>query len=264
MSKHLTPIIELPRYEEFEAENIVNGVSLSWDFDLPPTLDAERLVVDMARLRRAQRVGSIISSSVFSYQGDTTQVTHGINGIQADGTATASSSRAVTPAETSRTTLSTEFPCPVAHNFGYAATIHYLNKAEMVSSISDRKRGSNESRESIWADELNDAFVRSFQSSAKLNLTHATSGFRRMFDLANRGVVLPILASGSDFVLPLIGGLFLTIEGVIFYSDKKAMDGNLSYADRRKTLLIGTEHQTDRYIAFKALTAMAPIIRARK
>lgn len=267
MSRDLVPVTELPSIDSIDSLEVdAPEQRCLWDFDLPPTLDAERIVVDMGRLKRVQRIGAVISNQIVSYQGDVTTVTPGINGIQDDGTATASSRASVQHAQRSQQLFMPELPCPTHESYGKFFLVNRLNKAEMVSRISDQKRQSNKSREQIWATELNDAFTESFAQGVRPYMVGHSHALRRIFHYGLYGLAAQDLAElgtngDSAFMLMYLPIWYGLMTGLDSLENKKIYGDAL--LDRKRWSLFPSGHQTDRYLAVKALLAVAPIVHAR-
>lgn len=267
MSKNLVPVTELP----FAEGDIIIGAddpvaNCFWNFELPPTLDAERIVIDMTRLQRVQKIGAVVSNVVSSYQGDVTKVTPGINGIQGDGTATASNSASVQQAERTKQYFIPEFSCPTHDAYGRVVLINDLNKAEMVSRISDQKSRTSKTREEIWAKELNDAFIKSFAEGVYPYMVGHSTTLRKMTDFLVYGLVMQDIADAVNTGDPALFAAFLPIWHALRIGTDTQRNNDTygeSLLNRKRWSLFPSEHQTDRYIAMKALLAVAPIIRAR-
>lgn len=145
---------------------------LLWDLHVPPAVDAERLEVNMTMLKRYQRVGAISSSAVLEYQGETTQFTPGIAGINADGSAIATKSGVLNRAERSKGELFDDLNIPprFSGEYGRPLMLHKINKAELASKISDEVREHGKTREQAWARQLDLGMRESFRKGGKEHL----------------------------------------------------------------------------------------------
>lgn len=168
MDKYRPLIDHVAPTEERPVEN-----GLVWDFNLPPLLDADRLVINTRRLALMQRIGGIATSVVQDYQGDRSDFTPGIAGINGDGTALATKAGTYKEAEAHKENKIDLFDRPMSARFGKIVSSHLLNKAEIAANVSE-KVGKGITREQAWAEELDENLRTSIHQVSKENLTGRT------------------------------------------------------------------------------------------
>lgn len=260
------PISELPGHQEAD-----ENARVTWDFELPPTVDAERLVLNTRMLGRIQNAAAFSTSHVVSYQGETTQYTPGINGINSDGTAQASMTGQLKKAPKTHTHIHDELaPGPYSerlmHQYFKTATINGLNKAELASTVADG-RDTNKSREARWADAIDDALSQSLRESAKEHLLKRQSARSNLLDTAFYGMsIFSLIDSTIDHDVTFPAIMAGTIGSIITMQElfMKHVTGQSLSRDRRWSLAFLSDAQPDRYALASALTRAGTLIQARK
>ena len=267
MSEHTyIPVNEVPRGDDIHGDDI-----LSWDFELPSSVDAERVVVDYDNLAKIQRAASFRSSHVYSYQGETTQYTPSISGASSDGTATAGSTAHITIAETQQSELLDDHPHDrkIMQNYGQTRTLHALNKAEIASDISDIRRRKDISREEAWAKVLNASLGESLRDTSKQHLmdrghTILKAAYVGVYGYNGANIAMndfePIAVTSTAVGMAIVGAAVVGFESMKNVSEH----GESLLSERRLSMLayIG-DFQPEKYIATNALTRALPVIRCR-
>lgn len=268
----LTPVTELPTYGDIDAHNLLdwNLPPVIWDYQLPPTVDAERLQLNVTALKRYHRVGAITTSIITQYEGDTTQFTPGIGGLSADGTAIASRTGVYIPADKSDPSVIDRLDMPsfMRSSFGRPIITHRLNRPELANAVTDTMQKGRTTREQAWADALNDALQDSFRRSGKEHLLNRCIKPLRYFDYAAYtvwgGSVAGTIALNDT--VPVLGigiwagwhGLFTAFQA---YSNK-SVTGHHSIDEKRWSIFYGNQ-QSDRYLALNALIRVSDLIKVR-
>lgn len=265
-----TPVTELPTFDQFD----FNDHTLSWNFKFPEVVDAERIVVNTGLLRTIQRIGSIGSSHVYEYNGDTTQVSLGVNGVDQQGTATASRALTVKKAETQKSSVVDDLPIKdLMKDYFKAHSVHRVNKSEVLSNVVDkiRESGGKASREELWANEIDTAFRASMRESLIVHLMNR-------IDLRRQAFYSMVYASNASSILSsaMIGDMSIsgvamtttTATAALFVGADTLMNkklyGQTFLADRRWSLAFFGGWQPDRYLAATALLYTSPLVTARK
>ena len=259
------PVCQLPTILETD-----QNTPLTWDFDLPPTIEQDRIVVDAHRVARLQRVAAFSSSHVISYQGETTTYTPTINGVNANGTATAGFAGQLQKAPRSEEHLHDEFPFKlVMQNAGKTKTLHALNKAEIVQAVTDRD--AEQSREQAWAQQLNSALTASMRSTARKHLVTRAPGPIAAIHTAYAGITSGNLVvniathdtAGTAYSLTTAGVVWITSLAIHAGFNRDTVGSSL-LKEWRWTLNPLQSIQADRYLAMDGLSRALPIITARK
>lgn len=259
MTHNYTPITELVSADQDPSS------ALTWDFSLPPSLDAERLEIDLTKISRFQKVGYFSATHVMEYTQDSQQSTPAINGINADGTASAVASKAITITPVQRVHLHDEFRSAAMSNYGKTAGIHELNKDQIVRRVVDAKENTGKSREELWAAQLNDALNQSLAEGAKSHLiTRVDIPTRIVSSVAAASyVVIGSQTTQPEVTIPInvavarFGGLILS------YSRAREYDNQVRLANRRMSLF-PYFMQPESYLASVAIVKMGKTIRARR
>src|SRR5665647_842313 len=211
-------ITELPHVEDISIENFIDGdvPSLVWGLNVPASVDAERLVINMAALQRYQRVGAIGSSVVLEYQGEQTEFTPGVSGINADGSAIATSAGTIKKADKSKSDVIDPIGIPqyAAQEFGKPVILHYLNKAEMAQNISDIVRNRGQSHEEAWASQIDVSLRDSFRKSGREHLVGRDGRWRYLDYAFYPYAATTILAEALNGKPPIIGAVWVTYQSI--------------------------------------------------
>lgn len=265
---HDIPISQLPSYDEKD-----DDTSVTWDFRLPPHVDAERLVLDLGHLRRIMAVAALRSIHIGEYNGQATTFTPGISGVDGQGTATAAVSGQLNPTEISKTYLIDDYT-ESADKFlmqynGKTRVAAKLNRTAIVSNVVDLKRERGLSSEAAWARQLNAALAESVRDGAREHLVgREESWFRKWF--FRGGYSGLSVMTGVDMYLEqtssrpatylAIGALWTAAHLAIEMNATK--NKNLA-SERRYSLTPFSGEQWDRYAAVQGMTRIAPMVRAK-
>jgi len=197
-------IVPVTHFTEPADENIAAPVC--WDVSLPPSIDANRIGINMGRLRKLHRLGGIASSVVTSYQGPREEYTPDISGVNADGTAVAARTGTLKKAEDSRTGLQEAFDQRIRPPYNKIIASNAVNKAALADRVSDKVRAGASDPEEIWAVELDKIIRSSLRYAAKRNLVGRSP-------LAIRAVESWILLPTHPYLLPVInyGRVFIQV-----------------------------------------------------
>jgi len=269
-AERYVPVSQLPSFTEFDPEIH----RMSWDFQLPPVVDAERLVVNAGALRRIQTIASFSRVHVHEYVGDTSEYDASITGIHANGTATAGATKLVKKAETGNANLQDDYISPPESKFMNSyfktAPVLRLNKPEIASRARD-SINAGQLREKAWADELSAALHQSMTAAARQHLMARTPTSTKIIHAIGSSPLIGfpishIINSGSEHLpgdvinFGLCYGLLL-----LFNSSQIARSlGDAHLKDRRWSLNPYNGWQPDRYLATVALSSVSPLIRYRK
>ncbi len=132
--------------------------------------DADRICFNISALRRYQHVGAIGSSIVLEYQGNVSNSTPNISGINSDGTAIASKVAVEHKADMSKSDMyyPPSIPAILRADYGKPVVVHRLNKPEIARLISeDTGYGRELSREEVRSNKLDASFRDSFCHAEK-------------------------------------------------------------------------------------------------
>lgn len=240
---------------------------IRWNFTLQPSIDAERISINLDRLHRLHRIGGIAASVVFDYQGDRSEYTPGISGINSDGTAIASKTGTAHKAEETKTNTFDLFPPNLERQFGKVAVAHGINKAELASTISDKVRKNGGEREKLWASQLDQALRHSLRDAGKENLIRRNPFYVRLLDSMWVGGGTGMLA--NQILTQHPNPLFVIYPAVWSFGLGMQMRSNRrlfgeSLIQNRRWSLVPDSFQPDRYVAMSALSRVPGLIKARE
>ena len=269
-AERYVPVSELPTFADFDPE----VHRMSWDFSLPPVVDAERLVLNSSALRRIQTVAAFSRFHVHEYIGDTSEYDMGITGVSADGTATAGATKVVKKAETGNANLQDDYISLPESNFMNAyfrtAPVLRLNKPEIASRALDSIR-DGQVREKAWAYELNAALRQSMKIAAHQHLMARTGVLDKV---AHMMVYSPLIGASlldatqgrNDMFANDVAwfGINYALLTLLYSARIAKSTGNSHLAERRWSLNPFYGWQPDRYLATVALNSVTPLIRYRK
>lgn len=269
----LTSVADLPSVRDYTPLDFLeaNVPPLVWGMNLPASIDAERVVVNMDALHRYQRVGAIGSSLVLEYQGDQTEFTPGVSGINGDGSAMATKAGTIKKADQSQAEILDPITLPsfVVKEFGHPLMLHRLNKAEMVSKISDDVRAKGLSREEAWAKQLDASFRDSFRRGGSKHLKDRIGSLAvldyTLFSYLGATVSLEV-ATGDALALAISTGAWAGFHAAITTAQAallKHTTGSTHLREKRWSMFYAN-HQTDRYMALNAMSRFPGLISARK
>lgn len=256
------------------AETPYNPVT--WDFQLPPSVDAERLEVNVDRIKKITKVGYFLGHHIVGYQGEVTSVTPGIAGINQDGTAISSGVASVNKAPVSDSRIIDEYPGvpTIMRRYHRTTAVHKLNKSEIASRVVDRKRDSGVSSETAWAKELNSALAESIRDASSQHLLD-----RNKFPILNRIDATVVTLLGGNAVFDLVAnsdtsfliwfsatmGLRAAVDqGIRLLDNVESGLYGVPLGDKRNSLTFSIDYQIDRHLAVSALSRMGPLIRVAR
>lgn len=262
-----TPLAELPCLHEMQ-----ENAPIAWDFDLPSTVDAERLVINNRQLKRILKVAEFRAVHVSGYQGETSSFTPGISDVDAHGVATAATTGYMQQAKTNQASMLDDYPVgeygeALMQNHGKTIAIAKLNKAELASKVVDEKRERQVSSDKAWARHLNTALNESLRSTAREHLTgRGNDRFSKYFNRVYHVFLGSNIAIDVATAQPsTLAALYLGLGSVGVAADEWVMrreEGASMLGERRWSLLLLGSEQWDRYFATQALTRTAPLIKA--
>ncbi|MDB5184593.1 MAG: hypothetical protein JWN38_401 [Candidatus Saccharibacteria bacterium] len=248
---------------------------VDWHFAMPPSVDTERIQLNISRLDMLSRIGGIGSNVVRGYQGDVSQYTPGIGGVNADGTAMASRAVSVTKAQTRNTGSSRDHDILPAH-YDTITADHAINRAEMASQITDKIREGT-TPEKAWA-QLLDSELRGSVRTAGIRFLvpprrERLDMLNKALDIFYMGYVPCSLGLFGYDISQGVAGLDTLPLGMttIVYSVTIGLDSLSNKAHFGRTLLelrrwsIGAwGHQYDRALALNGLSRVPGLLKARK
>lgn len=259
MMSELISISDLPSFKEVGFDTPV-----TWDFDLPPNLDTERIVLNASGLRYIQRVAAFDSNHIVSYTGDISSFTPNIGGVQSDGTAIATKAGVFKKAPGHKMELldPTDDAGLMRSYFGTRA-VHALNKSEIASNVANGRQGKL-SREQRWANELDDSLSISLRRSCKQHLLDRQDRIAKILDSGMYcGVISPLIVGNPEYI-GLVVGIGAALNASISSRTNAKSYGETFIRDRRWSLAFFGGMQPDRYLAATALTHTTSLISARK
>lgn len=252
-------LLPLPTF--MTEDELAYNLQLQWDLQMPPSLDVDRIVVNVDRLHRVQKLGGIGMSIVTGYQGERTEYTPGISGMNMDGTAIASKAGTLKAAEEFKS-RSFKIDDRMRAPYDSAVAVHEVNKAALADTISDKMMGSKD-REKVWATELDSVLRRSLRAESKKILVSQATIAEAIF--GGNSVFYPLydIAVGSyvgEAVSSSCYGLILAMDS--YYNYKKY--GSSMLSQRRWSLSLFGEFQPDRYVVASAVSRIPGLISVRK
>lgn len=249
-----------------ELDELTPETPVRWNFSLPPSIDAERITLNISRLNTLHRIGGVAGSVIYDYQGERTEYTPGITGINADGTAAATTAGAVHKAEETDTNLLELFPPFIQRQYGKVIAAYGLNKAEMVSTISDAVRSGKTDREQIWAQQLDKTLRTSVRKAGRENLITRNPLFIKALDTfwLTSGIsvyatdILSQHVNPWDAAFPFAWSVNLGVQLLT----NRLQTGDTLIKERRWSMA-PNGFQPDRYIALSALSRYHGLVKAR-
>lgn len=242
--------------------------AITWDFALPPTVDAERIELNVSKIERIHKFGYFMSSHITSYQGDITQTTHGFSGINSDGTAIASRAISVTQAEKQKTSVNDEYPSDdkLMKEHGRTRAVINLNRPELAERVRDLKKTDGVSSETAWAHELNSSLNEGTREVSRSHLLNRASRTDRLLDYFVHCNLVPLALSGSRggmIMVSFLVGIKILHVGLDSKLNMRDYDDHLM-SERRWSLFSGSAHQADIYLALNGLSRLGKTIRVAK
>lgn len=236
---------------------------------MPPSVDAARLRLNMDALKRYHRVGAMSSGIVLEYQGDTTDFTPDVSGINADGSAIASRAGVLKKADKSKPAVIDPLDIPryASREFGKPVVVHRLNKPEMAQNISDGVCNRGQTREEAWAQQIDASLRDSFRRAGRKHLKRRADLLAANVDYVICGAVGAFMAAdAASGHVPISGALaWAGGQGVITGVQAawlKRDTGSTHLSEKRWSLLF-SQHQPDRYLALKGLSRVYPLVSTR-
>lgn len=268
MSEYVA-IADLPQRSDYSDSEIADRdiPPIVWGLTPPSSVDPERLEINTTAWRRLQKVGAMSASVVIEHQGETTTFTPGINGTNADGTATATKAGVTKKADKSKSKIirPREIPKFIENESGRPVVFHDVNKAELASSVSDEVRSSDKGRDTIWASQLNLALQDSFRRGSRqylMNPQKRKEIIADYFMYTMFGAVELSLVETNNYpeaVPSMMAAAYALRIGACAIS---APDVKTGLREMRKSMFIN-HHQSDRYWALNGLSRMSKLTRYR-
>ena len=269
-------IAELPGLTQYTYSDLLDQSAppLLWELKVPPSIDAERIQVNMTRLASYHRIGAFSTSVVTEYQGERTVFTPGVSGINMDGSAIATKAGVTQKADRSTNDLIQDpnVPSFLWNEFGKAAALHNINKAELAQKSANKKLSSHGdlTREKAWAIELDGALRESFRNVTKSHLVNQTGKIQRYVDYTAFSVWagsygIGLLESGgenaliSPFIFLGTQTLFTSLAAL-----RARHETGSTLLDKKRWSIFYSSHQSDRYIALNGLSRLPGLITYRK
>ena len=254
----MSEIVTISQLQE-QSDDTVLSSQLLWDLQLPPSLDLDTIGVNIDRLRLMHRIGGIGCSVIKGYQGDRTEFTPGISGINTDGTAIASRAGVSKKAEEYKQSHIELDDCRIRPPYNQILAIHRVNKAALADTISDKVRSGN-SREALWSEQLDKIIRSSVQKSAKDNLVGRPSlPFRLLYAQSLAYDAFAIGYYHRPILNAIYSGSYAAFLGLHSLRNKSLFDDTL-IGKRRWSASIFDEYQVDRYIAVKSISLIPGLI----
>lgn len=259
-------LCELPEQLRVTEHGKCDGVPVQWDMQLPPHVDTERLQINVSRLRVMHRVGAFAASYVRSYEGDITETTPNIVGVNADGSTIAGKSGITKKAKKAEGSCadpySQSFRPMVDDTHGRTVAIHKLNRPELASQVADRvSEGDNSNN--AWAGQLDLAVRESMRKSGREHLTSRAN----ISDAACIGIhclSLGMLVESGSLQLAAFTYLFGQAAPELGPIRFRKLYGEDYNRPPRRWSLLPFGYQFDRYIALNGLARMPGLIRSQK
>lgn len=254
MSKGIISVAELLTSDS------IQEATLTWGLNPGSYVDAERIVVDTAHMRRVARVGGLGRVSVGEYQGYRTQTETAITGIgtfSPDGNATATGVVTRATAERQRVTLvrpeeklAKEYQQPVARID--------INRPEVASRVSDRIAGQA-TTEKAWSQELDLALRFGLWGASKNNLTNETAMGSAASSIAFCN--LPLALQGNTTSLITYGSIYGTF--LLFGALQNKEETGSFHLRRLRFSLFPGNFQLDRLAVGGAMLATRRLVGLR-
>jgi hypothetical protein len=243
--------------------------------DLPPHVDTERIMVNVSRLKFIHRAGAIAADLVMGYEGDVTETTPNIVGVNADGSAIAGKSGVTKKAEKSKTNLIDPYEVESAYDgpladynatFGRTALVHRLNKPELASEVSDLVQHDGKSSEAAWAQVLDGAVRSSMREGGRQHLLYRSTAFTKVL----AGVTATNIAWFISGAVSLQPSAIDSFCGSVYMFAQMAPALKQRFMQRqgvdleRRLSIVPYDMQPDRYLAVDGLTRLPGLIKNRK
>jgi hypothetical protein len=244
--KRLVPLVELPNGMSFEP----GRDTVSWDFTLPPSVDPERLVMNLHAFQRIQSVAAFASSHIV-------QSVYGHSDLGYDNEQE--------PAVLSDPESPDKLPMKM---YFKTVTTHELDKPEIAAGVVRTiEMIPHVSRELAWAYQLNKALRHSVNDAAYRHLvSRETPGKRMLHTLIAVPMAMSFEVSAriGDMSLAgewaaLYGGAYAALIG-IDSTFMKRRSGEFHFSDRRWSVNPFGTWQPDRYMAVAVMSTVHPLI----
>lgn len=249
---NLVSIAELTPNTHPDWHNITQGDRpILWDMELPSGIDAERIGIDMGRLRHIHAAGAIAASFVEGYE-------------------------EVGSEEVSVGSCRDPFDChapgwkSVSLNatFGEPAVTHQVNVAELTKQADASMRTTDISPEMIWAELYDGAIRGSMVQAARQSLMGRKKGVQKVLTTSS------YVAAGAGIV-GVVGGLAGLVPGeaafcfITAYASSQAApqvvpakartEGDTTLS--RRISIVSMNRQPDRYAVTWALCKKSGLVR---
>jgi hypothetical protein len=268
--KQLIPVTELPNL--YGEGTLTGDENITWDFHLPGYLDAERIVLDSAHLRRIQKIAGFSTNHVVSYDGEKPEVQPAITGIAADGTALAGFISLAKETIRSRQELVDGYTKDLMTNYFDTAVRNELDKSQIISKIIKRRERMDDSRttnEQLWAEEIDTYLQLSIRRAARKHLLGRGMIRAKVGEALNDAVIAGAIVYntmiGDVAVTAVFAGTFAIQRAILIAHESGAnyaQYGETFLRNRRWSLFM--EMQPDRYLALDALTRVNSLIKVKK
>lgn len=263
------PLSVLPKLHEYDPDSALPN--MSWNIDLPASLDTDRIVVNARHLRHIQKIASFDANHVFSFDGKQAEYDHSISGVNLDGTAMIGFSKKLTPAEKDKNSLyDFDRNNSLMRHYFKTTPLHTLNKPALVDSVvGHRNRKDQITSEEAWALELDRHLQTDIRVAAYKHLIDRATQINRILDVVFATQVIDLMTIGvmTNNTADLIGsvGIYCSMNACLLGIDSihnKQSEDN-TWIKYRRWSLFG-HMQPDRYIATVALTHVNDLIQYRR
>lgn len=258
---------ELPGLMDVDEQSLVNGhTPLVWDFNLPPHIDTEKLLINTRKIRQLHLVGAFTAGIVRSYEGETTTYTPGVDGVNPDGSAIASKTCVEHKADSHDSNLLDiyNFSNEYSKSYGKPIVMHRINRPETADKAVDMIREGTDQHEA-WASSLDKSLKTSYQEMAKkhlLEVERESRGWKIVDGISTVNYAYGF-ATGSTLLMSLYVG-FKLLNTAVDTSAMKMIYGDPCLDQRRHTLGFFGTSQPDRNLMLRGILSTGKLIKVRK
>ena len=266
----LISLSSIPSLPDYDPDSPECRLQMSWNIELPGSVDTDRISIDARHLRRLQNIASFEANHVYSFEGQTTEYDYGIKGINNDGTGIAGISMKSKAPEDDKKTLIDDNSSPWLMNNYFSTTVnHTLNKGEMAQKVVNLKTHKGLSSDEAWARELDDHLQRSMRSAALKHLMGRVSLIEKIFDISFVGYFIGL--AGQDIAHGDVGNGILSVGALVLqrgmwigFDSARAKDSYGESFIKNRRLSLFENIQPDRYLAMSALTHINSLVKVKK
>jgi hypothetical protein len=259
---NFVPISQLESGRAFDVDDFRGGVPLLWNVSLPPTLDQDKILLDVDRLNLLHKIGCVAGSEVSTYDGERTTYSANIVDINTDGSAVAGKVSVAKKAETSKgSVFDADFDTPPIGMYGLSIARLQLNKPEIVSKVADRKQSQSLDREQAWTIELNKAIRGSLNESVRKKLIKRSAASLIEIGYLGGIVTTSVLTANTAMLMSNYFIYEATTIGALS-AISKFLCGRTNL-DKKTWSLFAYSHP-DRYLAFTTLNASSRLLKVAK